>query len=138
MALWVPPKVHRELREETAAHNAATLGMFDFHGPVFDEWNDDLKKLDPYLRLGKAKEHADAIGVIPGFFHLVRINPNAPLWTMPLHDEQMRFIEPSSRMLQVLRERDMQNMQVTRARLQSIEEKGKQEEKARLERVERL
>jgi hypothetical protein len=145
VALWVPPAVARDLREETLAHNAATLGMFDFEGPVFDEWNPELKKLDPFLKLGKAKPKAFAVGVIPGFFHLIRINPGAPLWTQPLYDQayhaetgDYKYIEPTSQMLQLLRERDMQNMQVTRARLRAIEEKKQQEEKAKANRLERI
>jgi len=138
MALWVPPKVARDLREETAEHNATTLNMFDLFGPFYDKWNRELKKLDPLLRLGKAKEKAHAVGVIPGYYHLIRINPGAPLWTMPLHDSQGRFVEPTSRMLDQLRERDMQNMRVIRDRQKAIEEKAKQEEKDKANRIERL
>jgi len=147
VALWVPPKVHRELREETLAFNAATLGMFYFDGSVCDDWNPELKKLDPLLRLGKARDHAHAVGVIPGFYHLVRLpsDRGGPLWTQPLYDTayhaqtgNYKYVEPSGEMLRILRERDMQNMQVIRARNRAIEEKAAQEEKAKANRLERL
>jgi hypothetical protein len=134
MALWVPPKVARDLREETLEHNASTLNMFDMFGPHYDKWNRELKKLDPFLRLGKAKEKASAVGVVPGYYHLIRINPGAPLWTMPLHDSQGRFVEPTSRMLDQLRENDMQNMRVVRDRRKAIEDKERAGEKAKQDR----
>jgi hypothetical protein len=138
LSLWVPPKVARELREETLEYNVSTLDMFDLFGPFYDKWNRELKKLDPMLRLGKAKEKAFAVGVIPGYYHLIRINPGAPLWTMPLHDSQGRFVEPTSRMLDQLRERDMQNMRVVRDRQKQIAVKEKADEKAKQDRREYL
>lgn len=114
MALWVPPKVSRELRENTLEHNAATLSMFELNYGIMDKWNRELKKIDPLLRLGKAKEKADAVGVVPGYYHLIRPDPHGgPLWTVPLHVNG-QFVEPNNAMLDMLRRSDMQNVAVQR------------------------
>lgn len=112
--LWVPPKVAQHLVEERQAHNAATLQMFDFD--VATEWNQELRKMDPLLRLGKAKERANAPGVMPGYFHLIRMNPGAPIWVQPLHDGTGGYVEPTSMMLDWLRRADLQNPQARRER----------------------
>lgn len=114
--LWTPPKVRRELQETTAEHNSAVLSMFELQYGILDKWNRELKKIDPLLRLGRAKEKAHAPGVEPGFYHLIRINPGAPIWVQPLHDGQGNFVEPTSRMLDLLRASDLQNTAAVRAR----------------------
>ena len=112
--MWVPPRVAQELREQTQAHNTAVQGMFDFD--IAAEWNQELRKIDPLLRIAKAKERAHAPGVVPGYYHLVRINPGAPLWVQPLHDQNGQYVEPSSAMLNWLRGADLQNPVAVRDR----------------------
>jgi hypothetical protein len=133
--LWTPPTVSRELRESTAEHNVATLGMFDFNYGVFDKWNKELKKIDPLLRLGKAKDGAFALGVIPGYYHILRIpeSNRDPLWVVPLHDGNLGFVEPTSAMLDMLRASDMQNPRVMREHKRVQEELAAKEEKQRQE-----
>jgi hypothetical protein len=130
--VWLPPRVSRELRGSMQARNAELREMFWWQTPVCQEWSRELQKIDPYLRLAHAKPDAQAPGVMPGFYHLVRLNPSAPLTAMPLHHEG-RFVEPSSGMLDRLRESDLQNAQVVReqARRQVEAERAREREKAR-------
>jgi hypothetical protein len=133
--LWTPPKVAQELAESTAEHQAAVLSMFDFNYGSFDKWNRELKKIDPLLRLGKAKDKASAVGVIPGFYHLLRIpeSDRERLWTMPLHDGNYGFVEPSNAMLDALRRTDMQNPRVMRDFKKAQEDAEALEEKLKEE-----
>jgi hypothetical protein len=117
MALWLPPKVSHELQQRTKENNAVTLSMFDLQYGIVGKWNKEnspLRKLDPMLRIGKAKEKAEAIGVVPGYYHLIRINPNAPTWAVPLHDGNGGFIEPTEALIEMLRRQDLQNPRVQR------------------------
>jgi hypothetical protein len=135
-SLWVPPQVDRQLAENTRQHNLATLAMFELNYGIAGKWNKEkspLRKLDPFLRVGRAKEKADGLGVIPGFYHLLRINPSAPIWVMPLHDGNGGFVEPSDAMLDMLRRADMQNEQVMRD-----EDKRQEREAKSVERAEAL
>ena len=137
MSLWVPPSVSRDLREETAEYNHATLAMFELNYGLAGKWNKPngpLRKFDPLMRVGKAYDNADGIqGVVPGFYHLIRINPgNEPIWCIPIHDNG-RYAEPSEELLQMMRNSDMQNPQVLRdkERMAIAEDKSKQREKLR-------
>ena len=126
MSLWVPPNVSREIREETAKANEATLSMFQLQYGILDKWNRELKKFDPLMRLGKAHDNAEGIGVIPGYYHLIRINPGQPIWCLPIHDNG-KYAEPTNAMLDMLRNSDMQNPQVLRdkERMAKAEAKAK-------------
>lgn len=132
MSLWVPPSVTRKLREETAEYNEATLAMFELQYGILDKWNRELKKFDPLMRLGKAHDNAEGVGVIPGYYHLIRINPGQPIWAIPIHDNG-KFAEPTNAMLDMLRNSDMQNPQVLRdkERMAKQEAESKKREKLR-------
>ena len=127
-----PPNVTRELRDETAQYNEATLAMFQLQYGILDKWNRELKKFDPLMRLGKAHDNAEGVGVMPGFYHLIRINPGQPIWCIPIHDNG-KFAEPTNAMFDMLRNSDMQNSQVLRdkERMAHEEAASKRREKLR-------
>jgi hypothetical protein len=114
--LWVPPSVSRSLRDTTAAHNQELLSMFQLNGSVQSRWNRELRLLDPLLRIGKAKDGAVDPQVRPGFWHLIRLNELAPFWVQPLTDPHGGFVEPTSAMLETLRQSDLQNSRAVKAR----------------------
>lgn len=114
--LWIPPTVSRELNDHVREVAAVTLGMFTFDGPVCGVWNPELRRIDEFLRLGRAREKAMAPGVMPGFFHLIRVNPGAPLSVTPLTGPSGEFVEPSLAMLENLKAADLQNAAVVRER----------------------
>jgi hypothetical protein len=130
--LWVPPKVAQSLKDSTQEHNADIRAMMSFQDPVCAQWSAELQKIDPYLRLARAKENASAPGVIPGFYHFVRLNPGAPVTVMPLHVDG-EFAEPTSRMLDTLRQSDLQStrVRVDRELAERREEEAKERQKAR-------
>jgi hypothetical protein len=135
MSLWVPPAVSRELRESTQEHNEATLSMFYLDQGVCVKWNKEsspLRKFDPLMRVGKAKPSADPTLVVPGYYHLIRINPGAPLTAMPLH-VRGEFVEPGEWMIDLLRSMDLQNPQVTREREERKRKQEAQAEKDKLD-----
>lgn len=114
--LWIPPDVSRELRDATARHNRELLDMFQLNGSVQSRWNEELGKLDPLLKLAKARDGAVDPQVRPGFWHLLRLNEGAPFWVQPLMSPTGGFVEPTSAMLELLRQADLQNSRAVRAR----------------------
>ena len=120
MSIWLPPsarapepKVSREHREGTVAHRALVLSMM-YENDVTRHWDPELRKIDPLLRLRRAKEHAHAPGVTPDFYHLLRLNQQGPIWVMAITWPDGSFAEPTSAMLDGLRACDLQNDRVLR------------------------
>lgn len=68
----------------------------------------ELQRIDPYLSLVKASEHATQPGLIPGFWHIQRKNPEAMPTYIPLTSESGEFQEPAFYHLEMLRKADLQ------------------------------
>jgi hypothetical protein len=125
--LWVPtarahrPKVSREHEEGTKEWEAAVLSMMHQEGGIIDHWNPVLAKIDPKLRLMQATALAEEAGVLPGYYHLVRLNEGAPMWVQALTGPSGEFIEPTDAMLRGLRAADLQNPTVVRDRQRTDE-----------------
>lgn len=131
-AIWVPPAVSRQLKDNTREHNRRVLDMLQLSGRVQELWNRELRTLDPLLRIGKAKDRAHAPGVRPGFWHLVRLNEHAPIWVQPLVGPDGGFVEPSMAMLESLRQSDLQNSRAVRARRAQDEREAESRRNARV------
>ena len=63
--------------------------------------------------------NASAAGLTPGRYHLMRHNPGAPPSLMVIEDEQGRFMEPGSRLLDEVRSRDLWSDGAVEARRQA-------------------
>jgi hypothetical protein len=106
------------------------------------DWNRELKQVDPYLELVFAPEAADAPGLVPGRYHLLRHNPGGPPSLIPLQGPEGEFREPDSSLFQLLRESDLWNDQAERARRKTAEAleraKERRRQREREQRVEEL
>lgn len=125
-ALWLPPEVSRELRDHTASYRAEVLKMIETAGPVQAAWNPTLQAKDPRLSMIRAKESANAVGLIPGYYHLMMDGEGVPLTFLAIRNPDGSFTEPSHRTLTWLSEADLQNPQVIRerdAQMRSLEER---------------
>ena len=139
--LLLPPKVVAEIvkdkhAEERARRRALTERLLDFDDPVCREWQPTLTRLDPGLRLGRARPQAyePDMNVRPGFYHWVRDNgPLTPFTIEPVTGPDDGFVEPDESLLRQLRANDLQNPQVmravvaARAKAELDEERGRQE-----------
>lgn len=119
-ALWTPPsartyrapKVSREHWDGMLAWEAQVLACMHREGGILDHWNRELEPIDPLLRLMQANVSARATGVVPGFYHLVRLRDPARasfMMVAPLMGPRGEFAEPSDAMLRGLRAADLQN-----------------------------
>ncbi len=111
------------------------LSMMHATGGVLDHWNTELRKIDRNLRLMQATPNADAPGVLPGFYHLVRLRDNIEgtfMWVQPLRGPGGEFIEPTSAMLDALRESDLQNARAVYDRHRADERRAREAENAQI------
>jgi hypothetical protein len=120
--LLLPGNVVREIQkrkwvEQRREHAARIETLLDFDDPVCREWEPELKRLDPYLRLGRARPMAYEPGftVRPGFYHWVRDNPTAAMTVSVIDGPDGEFVEPDSGLLAALKRNDLQNPEVYRA-----------------------
>lgn len=121
--LFLPPGVTRELQQERIAHYARVTALTHY-SEVMDDFNRDLKQIDPYLELVKAKETIDAgTPLKPGHWHIIRHNPGAPPSIMTIEGPDGEYIEPDSAVFrQLLEWCDLQNPAVGHRRRERAEE----------------
>jgi hypothetical protein len=75
-----------------------------------DQFNELLQEIDPYLQLVKAEDKVKAgVPLRPGFWHVIRHNPGAPPSVMTIEGENGEYIEPTSRVFELLQKNDMWN-----------------------------
>jgi hypothetical protein len=96
----------QQLREQ---HTQSVLEGMHTHG-VLEEWERELKALDPYLHLIRAKENAITPGLKPGYWHVMRIDPlGGPPTLIVLEGPDGEFREPGAWVYDKLRSMDMWN-----------------------------
>ena len=134
--LWLPPTARREpkvaenLVENRKDYTAQLRELLYLEGGVLDEWNRELAKMDRFLQLAQAMEDIPAgFPLVPGYFHLVRWNVNAPPSCTAIHGPDGEFAYPTSRMLERLRESDLQNRAAVEARRVEVENTARAEER---------
>lgn len=130
--LWVPPQVDQRLVDGTRDYNTHVLSMLHMEGGILDEWNKELVRMDPHLRLAQASPQAET-PLAAGFYHLVRLNPGAPITVQPITGPSGEFVEPGSQLLDRLREMDLQNVaaRVDRLKRERYEEHMQARERER-------
>jgi hypothetical protein len=86
MSLILPPTVAFDLERERMVERHAALSWFDRQ----------LKDIDPRLELVRAREHAHAPGMEPGFWHVKRTNEQTLDSYVPIKGPDGEFVEPNS------------------------------------------
>jgi hypothetical protein len=138
--MWVPPAAQRELVEERRRYEAELA--LSSQRELLDRWSAELQRLDPNLELIRASENATAIGLKPGYFHVMRRSPTGPPELWPLEGPDGEFREPGSWLVEWLERSDMWNgraMSERRKReLEAIRAKERAREREEEERVDEL
>lgn len=128
--LWVPPRVSRELRDATERHKREVLEAAR-RDATLDYWDRELKKIDPALTIIKAVDDARVPGLKAGYYHIVREVENGPPSILPIVGENGEFVEPTSRILDLLRAGDLQNPRAMAERRRRDDAAERAREKAR-------
>lgn len=138
--LWTPP-VSREHRESTERF-VAELVESTRREVMCDYWDRELQKIDPKLTLIKAHDNATVPGLRPGYWHIVRDCFPGPPSILPLVGDEGEYVEPTSKMLEVLKAGDLQNERAMEARRRQDEESARRrlrdKERGHEERVEEM
>lgn len=122
--MWTPPKVAPELvagrREFEAEIKERMVRQTLLHVKgVLDEFNYELKRIDPKLELVRAGEDTRGTPMKAGYYHVIRWNEGAPPSVMTVEGDHGEFVEPSSRVFEKLRQNDLwdpQNQRLLRQR----------------------
>lgn len=141
--LWVPPKVSAELLEERREREARAL-LFMHTTKVCDEFNPELKRIDPALEMVFLPEPMPldvvSAGGRPGRYNIVREgSKGGPLSFMPIVGPDGEFVEPTSRIFDELKLMDWWDPAVRQARrdreqrLEDARRKRQEEERRELD-----
>lgn len=111
--MWLPPTVSRELlaeREQFRADleaQAVRARMLEVKG-LLDQYNYELKRIDPLLEMVRAPATVSAASTLrPGFYHVIRWNEGAPPSTIVIEGENGEFVEPTSRVFDMVARNDL-------------------------------
>jgi hypothetical protein len=115
--LWVPPSADPliDARRQIDAERQA-LADEQIHELLTDvrHMNAELRRIDPYLELVLVGDRAPGPShpdydpaIVPGRWHVVRHNPDAPDTWMPVTGHDGSYTEPTSRIFDRLAEGDM-------------------------------
>lgn len=129
--LWVPPAVSRKQVEQRNEYTASVESMVHRFRGVMNHLNPLLKEVDPHLELIFAPPNADAPGLVPGRYHVLRHNPGAPPSLMVVETPEGGFLEPTSRLVDEMRERDMWSAEAERDRKQARARREYEAQKAK-------
>lgn len=122
--LWTPPTVSRELQDNTRAF-IAEIAASARRDAICDYWDAELQKIDPKLTIIQAQDNAEAVGLRPGYWHIIRDCTPGPPSILPLIGPEGEFVEPNSSILDMLREGDLQNERAMEARRKQDEESAR-------------
>lgn len=139
MGLVLPPGVTRELLGERHQHAAEVVAMTHMK-EVMDDYNRQLKQIDPYLELIKAKENPSVTtaALKPGYWHIIRHNPGAPVSIITIQSDEGDYREPDSSIFTMVQRMDWWNPLVRRERdRKAVELKTQRERRERQEEEER-
>jgi hypothetical protein len=87
-----------------------------------DEFNRELRKMDPYLELIFIGDDAGVQGAVPNRYHLSRRSPDAPATLISITDEHGGFVEPGSAIFDKLAEGDLWSARSRRERQNAQQE----------------
>lgn len=80
------------------------------------DFDRDLKQIDPYLELLKAKDKTTVVGLKAGYWHVIRLNPGHPVDILPLQYPDGSYRNPGSWIYDFVMESDLWNDRAKRAK----------------------
>jgi hypothetical protein len=134
--IFVPPRVARELAQESRQW-AADLDKVCHTDKVCDEWTRELRGLDRRLRMVRAPDKPVlGLPLYPGCYHVIRDNDFGapPSVVTAVRGPDGGFMEPPGKLLDALKEMDLQNPRVVaamRARVAATEAAVEREKQQR-------
>lgn len=123
MSLYLPETAVAEMRQRFANEVLKRVTIEDDRAKEFTA---TLQKIDPRLFMVKAYDEIEpGTPLVPGFYHVLRRNDDAPLTVLPVHDNGA-YVEPDSRVFDALARGNMASRRV----MSDLEQQEKAVEKA--------
>jgi hypothetical protein len=120
----MPPR----FREEVERDRAAIISEVVEVEQTLREYTRELQKIDPHLRMIKAKPNADPEGPLKaGYYHVIRDAPGMPVYVTPLMWDNGEYREPGSWVYEHVQYEDLWNDRSQKAQ----RKRNKEFEKAR-------
>jgi len=133
--MWLPPSAREREAMDIHKRQIAEGAIRD---ATAEYWTRELRKIDPNLALIKANENAQAVGLKPGYWHVMRAVDNDVTTLLPVVGDDGEYVEPTGRLLEMVKAGDLQNEQAMRARQEFDRRRAAERERDRLrEREER-
>lgn len=111
--LYVPPNVRAEAQRDEAE---MLMQIVEIEGTLA-RFNAELRQIDPYLRMVRAKENLEPGSPFkPGYYHVVRHEPGFLAYVTPLEYENGEPREPGSWVFDHIAKEDLWNDRVQRDR----------------------
>jgi hypothetical protein len=113
--MWVPPQ-YQQAREEFEAEMRQRLanGELKRVKGILDEFNHELRRIDGKLEMVRAPADCGLTGMKPHYYHVVRWNESTAPTFITIQGDNGEFVEPTSRVFEMLREGDLWDPQVMR------------------------
>jgi hypothetical protein len=121
--LWTPPQVPREQVEqrrdfERDLQSKMVRAEMVRVKSVLDEFNYELRRIDPLLELVRAGENTRGTPMKAGYYHVIRWNEGAPPSVLVVEGPDGEFVEPSARVFESLKRNDLWDPRNERLRRQ--------------------
>lgn len=123
MTLWVPKATRAQIEDRLQFEQELRDRMVRQHlervKGILDQFNYELKRIDPKLEMVRAGEDTHGTPLKPGYYHVVRWNDSAPPSVITIEGEHGEFVEPTSRVFERLALGDLwdpNNMRLLRQR----------------------
>lgn len=126
--IWVPPAQKKRDLEARREHEGLLQEQLVRHAHM-EEWNKEVRRIDPYLEIVWAPANASEIGGIkPNRYCLLRHNPTAPPTVRPLEIDG-EYADLGSWVFDVIRSSDLWRDEVVRDRKRNEQQLERQKER---------
>jgi hypothetical protein len=121
--MWTPLEAERERAVEYRLHAAIAEGA---------RLERELKTIDERLEIGFVEERSPEYpGVVPGRWHVIRHNPDAPTSFMPIIGAEGEYVDPSFQIIEKLKENDLWKTGAVKTLMENYNQKWENKRKAR-------
>ena len=137
--LWVPESQQQRAAEAANAEQRQMLDELEHVAGKLEYYNQEVKKIDPHLRVVMAKPATTVEGLKPGYYHVVRLRPGHPAYIMPVEGPNGEWRDLDSGIFEQLAREDMWNDRALREQRQKARRaaaaRDRQRERERQDRV---
>jgi hypothetical protein len=113
MSLWMPPRFRDEVERD---RQKIIEQVFEVEA-VCGYFTKELRQIDPYLRMIRAKDNASPSGPLKaGYYHVIREAPSMPVYVTPCEWANGDYREPGAWVFEHIQMEDLWNDRAMKAK----------------------